>query len=588
MKRIARASMATMALAASLTMLVAGCGNAGTTNNTTTGGNNTASGGNNTSANNTGSANAQPVDGGTLTMALGTAYDDSLIPDLDASLYTADVNGYMFDYTLTVDKNLNFVGDIIKTWDWSSDKKTVTLHIDPNANWSDGQPVTSDDMLFTLNYLASKTYNTTLQGQYGYLVGPIVGSSKLTKGTATSFADTGGFKKVDNKTCQLTFQNVDAAVLYSDIASIQPIPQHILSKIAMKDWLTSSFNKQPTVGDGPYLITTVNGQSNVEFKANPNYFLGKPHIGNLIIKVVTPDVIPGLLSNGQVQYVLSGLKPTDYTKLKTIPGVTVKAITENGFSYLGLKLYKKEFQDAKVRQAIEYGLDRKTMIEGIEKGLATPISGPLPPVSWAAATQADGMNPYNYNPTKAGQLLDQAGWKMGSDGYRIDPYTGKEANLTLSYSSGNPTTQAEAVAIEQNLKKIGLKVSLNSPMDFNTLAKDVENDNKLIQMWLMGWSLSTDPDPRGLWDSSDAMNFERWKDKHNDQLIADTWGAKAFDKTYRKQAFVKWQLYVNKQLPLIFLWAPDNLYAFSSKLQIPANDWSVQGPLNIQDWWLQQ
>lgn len=602
MKRIGKASMATMALAASLTMLVAGCGSGGSSNNTSnsggttsnsstgnnsTGGSNTTSSSNNTSSNST-SSKTQPVDGGTLTMALGTAYDDSLIPDMDASLYTADVQGYMFDYTLTVDKNLNFVSDIIKTWDWSSDKKTVTMHIDPNAKWSDGQPLTSDDMLFTLNYLASKTYNTTLQGQYGYLVGPIVGSDKIGKGTAKSFADTGGFKKIDDKTFSLTFQSVDAAVLYSDIAAIQPIPEHILSKTPMKDWLTSDFNKKPTVGDGPYIITAVNGQSNVEFKANPDYFMGKPHISNLVIKVVTPDVEPGLLSNGSVQYVLSGLKPTDYSKLKTIPGVEVKAMTENGFSYLGLKLYKKEFQDVKVRQAFEYGLDRKSMIQGIEKGLATPINGPLPPVSWAAATAQDGMNQYEYNPTKAGQLLDQAGWKMGSDGYRIDPVTGKEANLTLSYSSGSPTVQAEAVAIKQNFKKIGVKVTLNSPMDFNTLAKDVETDNKVIQMWLMGWSLGTDPDPRGLWDSKDAMNFPRWKDTKNDQLIADTWGAKAFDKTYRKQAFVKWQLYVNKNLPYVFLWAPDNLYAYSSKLQIPANDWSVEGPLNIQDWWLQQ
>ncbi|MCL6454923.1 MAG: hypothetical protein K6T78_15050, partial [Alicyclobacillus sp.] len=231
---------------------------------------------------------------------------------------------------------------------------------------------------------------------------------------------------------------------------------------------------------------------------------------------------------------------------------------------------------------------RNTMIQGILKGLGTPINGPLPPISWAAATTADGMNPYNYDPTKAGQILDSLGYKMGSDGYRVDPSTGKDLSFTLSYSSGSPTTQAEAVAIQDSLKKIGIKVVLNTPMDFNTLAKKVETDDKSIQMWLMGWSLSLDPDPRGLWQSTDAMNFPRWTDPKNDALIKATYSAQAFDKTYRKQALVKWQLYVNQQLPYIFLWAPDSVYAYSSKLNIPANDWSAVGPLNIQDWWLSQ
>ncbi|KPV42601.1 ABC transporter substrate-binding protein [Alicyclobacillus ferrooxydans] len=581
MKRIGKGSMATIALAASLTMLVAGCGSGGGSTNSSNGTGSNSS--NNTSTTTTG----QPVDGGTLTMAQGTKFNDELIPDMDASLYTANVVGYAFDPLMNIDKNLNFVSDLAQTWTWSSDKKTVTITL-ANANWSDGQPVTSDDVLFTMNYLASKAYNTTLQGQYGYLVGPVVGSTRIGNGKATSFASTGGFKKISAKQFSITFKTVDAAVLWSDISSIQPIPEHVLKNIPISSWNTASYDKQPTVVDGPYTFKQVNGQDSVEYTANPNYFQGKPHITNLVIKTVSPDVVPGLLANGSVQYVLSGLKPTDVAKLKQIPGIVVKTPPENGFSYLGIKDYLPEFKNYKVRQALEYGLNRQAMVDGILKGLGTPISGPLPPVSWAAATTADGMNPYNYNPTKAGQLLDQAGWKMGSNGFRIDPSTGKEANLTLSYSSGDPTVQAEAVAIQSDLAKIGIKVTLNSPMDFNTLASKVESNDKSIQMWLMGWSLSIDPDPRGLWMSTDAFNFERWKNKTSDQMINATWDAAAFNKADRKAALIKWQLYVNQRMPLIFLWAPDNVFAYSSKLNIPNKDFSSQGPLNIQDWWLTQ
>jgi len=566
-----KAALSSIALAASLTVLLAGCGTSNSTpvtNTTTTGGSST------------------PVNGGTLTIGQGTKFDDQLIPDIDSSLYTANVYGFAYDSLLMNDKNLNFIGDLAKSWSWSADKKTLTMTLQPNLKWSDGQPITSADVLFTINYLASKDYNTTLQGQYGYLVGSIVGANRIGAGKATSFDKTGGFTKVSGSSFSLNFHNVDAAVLWSQIASIQPLPEHALKGIPIKDWGTSSFDKMPTVVSGPFEFTKVNGSDSVEMAPNANYWQGKPHIAKLVIKTVSEDVAPGLLANGSVDFMLNGLKPTDYTKLQQLPGITVKKLPENGFNYLGLKLYQKEFQDVRVRQAFEYALDRNTMVKGIDKGLATPISGPLPPVSWAAATTTDGMNPYNYSPSKANTLLDQAGWKKGSNGFRVDPVTGKEADLHLEYSSGSPVTEAEAVSIQQYLGAVGVKVTLDAPLDFNALVKKVENDDKTLYMWLMAWSLSADPDPRGLWDSTDAMNFPRWKDAQNDKLIGATWNAAAFDKATRKQAFVAWQLYVNKQLPYIFLWAPDNLWAYDSHVNIPANDWNVYGPFNSQQWWV--
>ncbi|MCL6454730.1 MAG: hypothetical protein K6T78_14080, partial [Alicyclobacillus sp.] len=125
MNRMRKSAWATVAMAASLTMLVAGCGGTNTTGNGGAGGNNAA-------GNATGTT-GQAVDGGTLTMAQGTKYNDELIPDMDSSLYTANVVSYAFDPLLTVDKDLNFVPDIIQKWTWSADKKTITMDINPNA-----------------------------------------------------------------------------------------------------------------------------------------------------------------------------------------------------------------------------------------------------------------------------------------------------------------------------------------------------------------------------------------------------------------------------------------------------------------------
>lgn len=572
MTKLNKVSMATIALAASLSMILAGCGN------TTTPANNT-----------TAPAADKPVDGGTVTVAQTTKWQDEFIPLLDGSLYTFNMWGFSFDSLMNVDNKLNYEPWIGQSYTWSNDHKTVTIKIDPNAKWSDGQPIVSADVLLFMNYLASKDYNTTLQGQYESLVDPVVGSADIVAGKKTSFEQTGGFKTISPSEFSITFQNVDAAVLYSDVAGYVPLPSHVLGSIPFKDWITTPFDKQPTVVSGAFIPTAVNGQSNVTYKANPNYWKGKPHIDTLVMKYVSEDVAPSLLQSGQIDLILNGLKAQDYLKLKTSTTVKTEQQPDMGFYYMGLKDKNPLFSDVRVRQAMEYAINRQALIQGVFKGLAQPINSPVPSVSWAAAGPNDGLNPYNYNPDTAKQLLDQAGFKVGADGMRIDPKTGKTAVMHLVYSSGSPTVTLEADAIQQDLKAVGLDVVLDTPLDFNTMFTKIEKDDPSIEMWLAGWGLGVDPDPRGLWGSTDSYNLGRWVDLHDDALIKATWAdPKDFDKSYRKAQLITWEKYVNQQLPVIFTIQKDDLWAYTNRLHIPSDDWSPASgvPLNSQDWWV--
>ncbi|WP_029422501.1 ABC transporter substrate-binding protein [Alicyclobacillus macrosporangiidus] len=575
MKKLTKASMATVALAASLTMLVAGCGG-GTSTNTA----------GNAAGNQTGAAGG-PQDGGSIVIGQATKYDTTFIPQIPSDLYTQNIVNFAFDPLMTIDNNLNFVPDLMKSYSWSDDKKTLTVNLDPNANWTDGKPVTSDDVLFTMNVLASKEYNTTLQGSYGYLVSQVVGYDDILNGKKKSFDETGGFQKVDDKTFKITFKQADAAVLWSDIAVLQPMPKHALENVALKDFITTDFDKMPTVTDGPYKFVKVNGQDSVEMTRNDNYFRGKPHIQNVTFKTVSADVLPGLLANGSVNLVLqSALKPTDVDKLKQVQNVKVLPEPSLSYQYLGLKLYHKEFNQD-FRQALMYGINRQAIVDGLLKGYGKVLNAPIPDVSWAAATPADGLNEYKYDPNKANELLDKAGWKIGPSGWRVDPVTGKDS-IPLDYPLGNTVRMASATAIQQDLAKVHLKIELHQPQDFNALAKKVQTDDPNLYMWLMGWSLSVDPDPRGMYDSKAAYNYPRFNDSQNDQLINATANEAAFDKNVRKQALVKWEVYYNQQVPYIFLYEPDDIYAYTTNLQVPENDWTVTGPINPQEWWVKQ
>lgn len=577
MAQMTKVTMATVALAASASILVAGCG-LGHSNNSSASPVKTV-------------ANAATVqNGGVMTIGQATKWEDEFVPNLDGSLYTQNIVGLQFDSLLNTDNKLNFIPWLAQKWKWSNDHKTLTMWLQPNANWSDGQPITSADVLLYLNYMGSKAYNTTLQGEYGYLVSPFVGSAAIAKGTQTSFAATGGFTQISDKEFELHFSTADAASLTNYVAGITPLPSHILGNIPFSQWLDMSYDKQPTVVSGPFIATSVQGETGVTLTANKNYWKGAPHLAGIDMEYVSQAVEPGLLTSGKLDLALNGIQAPDFLKLEKISNVTTVKVPELGFDYLGLNENASPlFKNVTFRQAVQYGTDRAAMIQGIEKGLASPINTALPNISWAY--NPAGINPYNYNPAKAESLLKSMGYKMGKDGYFQK--SGKDLSFQLTYSQGSAADTQIADLLQQNMKQIGIKLVVNSPIDFNTLFNDLESAtaNKKIQGWIAGWSLSTDPDPRGLWGSTDAYNLEHWVDKKDDQYIKETWANPAdFNPVNRGKSFAAFEKEVNAQVPLNFLYEPDTLFALSKNVNIPANDWSSAGelPLNAQDWSLNQ
>ncbi|WDL95879.1 ABC transporter substrate-binding protein [Alicyclobacillus sp. ALC3] len=574
MKRMTKAGVATIALTGAMTMLLAGCGaSTSTTSPGSTTGNSTTSSG-------------TPVNGGTLTIGQTTKWTDQFIPGMDGSLYTANVYSFAFDSILNFNNKLELTPWLVKSWSYSNGNKTITMHLQPHANWSDGKPITSQDVLLYMNFVGSKVYNTTFQGQYGYLVQPVVGSAQLLSGKATSFTQTGGFKIINSKTFQINLATADASALAADLSGITPLPYHILGKIPFSQWKSNAFNTLPQVVSGAYIPTKADKSGTlVEFTANKHYWKGAPHISNIDIKYVSQSTEGSLVESGQLGFALNGLTPTDYLTLKKASGVTTKTLPALGFEYLGLHDNSAPWNNATLRQAVMYGIDHNAIINSVEKGLASKIVGPIPSVSWAYTTQ--GMKQYNYSVSKAKSLIQSQGYKMGSNGFYQK--SGQTLGFTITIPTGSQTATENADLIAQDMQKVGVKVTVNTPINFTTMITDLENNSKSIQGWLAGWSLGTDPDPRGLWGSTDAFNFERWVNKTDDTLIKNTWSLPSdFTQAGRKAAFVPWEQLVNKQVPLIFLYENNNNYAFTSKLNIPANDWTPAGelPLNPQQWWL--
>src|SRR5579875_1115370 len=151
--------MATVSLAASLTMLLAGCCNGSSGNNST-------------------SVAQKPVDGGSLVISQDAKWDDEWVPMMDAGQPMINAVNMSFDSLFNFDQKIQPYPWLAKSYTWSQDHKTITIELQPNANWSDGKPIVSDDVLLFMNWLASPAYNNKLNGQYGYLVQSVLGADK--------------------------------------------------------------------------------------------------------------------------------------------------------------------------------------------------------------------------------------------------------------------------------------------------------------------------------------------------------------------------------------------------------------------------
>lgn len=533
------------------------------------------------------SGSDKPKDGGTLRMAFGAKeFKDTLIPGLANDAFNQNLTRMLFDGLADQNGKLELEPRLAKKWEVASDNMSITVTLNKKAKWSDGEPITADDVLFSFNAFVSPDM-LKLGGDGGSGLDTLKGYKEIKDGKEKSFADTKGFEKISDSEFKLNLAEKDAASV-ANILTMRPIPSHILKDEPISDWQNLKYVQEPDVTSGPYKVQEVQKPTTTIMVKNEDYYLSKPHIDKIVVQGVNVDVAPGLFAKGELDYMMKGFNVADVENLKQIKNADVIAQPGDIFEYIGMKLYKPQFKDVRVRQALMYALPRDLMLDSIYKGNGVLLSGPITEMIGTHATEKDGIEPYKYDADKANKLLDEAGWKKDSDGNRIDPNTKKPAELRLTYSQDSKTNQAIADSVKKYIGEVGIEVKLN-PQDGTTKNEKIQKDDPSIDMWIGAWGGVGD-DPRGLWASGEALNWQRWEDKKNDKLIKATYATDdAFDEDKRKQALIDWQLYANEQLPLLFLWTYDDVAVKSKRLHIPEKDLVDIGSVyNAQDWWLSE
>lgn len=555
-----------LAIIFSLSLVLAACG----------GGNDNTAGNN---GNNSGNANAD--EGGTMTYAIKEEPEGLLVDGFAGSAIDAEILDYISDDLITVNDDMEYESAIA---DWETeDNQVFDFTIEEGVQWHNGEELTMEDWQFAIEVLADPDYDGP---RFDY-VAEIEGAEEYRDGDADEIS---GFEIEDDYNATITFK--EAKVNNLENLWSTPMPKAELEDIPVEDMDASEEVRETPVGLGPFKVKEIQQGEYYSLERFDDYWQGTPKLDEVLIKVIDSSAIIGSLESGEVDFM--EITPDDVDDLEANDGIDVIAQEGLGYSYIGFRFghydadegtavadYDK-FDSKELRQALFYALDRESIVDNYLNGTATIVNTPVPSVHWISADE-DELTQYDYDPDKAEEMLDEAGYEKGEDGMRTDP-DGNEFVVKFGHFAGDSAFEGRAQAIIQNWEDVGIQTELATGelVEFNTFNEMKDNDDEELETFFGAWSVGSDPDPSGLWRSTAEWNYGRWVNEESDELLDDGLSEDAFDDDYRKDVYVEWQQLFNEELPGLPLWENMDLYGKNERLQDVVV--GPNGPRDFHEW----
>lgn len=368
---------------------------------------------------------------------------------------TKYATGLMFLPLMELGADLEFepmIADSITT----ENNIDFTVHIDDQATWSDGTPISAYDVEYTALRLCSPLIaNTAMM----YYVFEGVGEDGFVEEGATSIS---GINVVDDKTIVFTTKSPMAlnTFLNSYARYLMPLPKHIIEQYSEDQLASADWFNHPDVVSGPYMVTDYDNDHYVSYKANPNYWKGEVNIPTLNIRIMDAASLYAALQTGEIdvtQQTMSVIPPEDYQAIEALDNVQV--VYGDPITNQSLFINTKNIPDVRVRQAMLYAIDRDLILEGLLHDHGEIQDGFL---SSASPYHDDGLTVTSYDPEKAKALLTEAGY----DGSQtIDFYV----------NSGDATFVNAANIIVANWQAVGINARITT-VDFATLMSVAGSD----------------------------------------------------------------------------------------------------------------
>ena len=472
-----------------------------------------------------------------------------------------DLDALLFEPLVRVLPTGAIQGRLASRWDVSPDGRSYAFTLRPNARWSDGTPVTADDVVFTVRTVQDPQFPGALLNQ----------SWKDIIATA-----------IDTDHVRFALPGHNAGFL-ANLELLDIVPAHLLAGKSMVELASASPNLNP-VGSGPFRMMANLGDR-IQLERNP-FAWRRPWLDSFIIRSF-PSQAAALdaLDRGQIDG-LANLTPSGAAQERGNAQVRVLATSTYQYAELlfNLKTDEPYFQDVRVRQAVAKAIDRTAIIQDVLGGQAVPDDSPIPrSIAWAYDSAAQQPA---YDPTAAAKLLDDAGWTT-VNGIRTKGTISLSFGLTVS--SDVPPYERVAEKVASQLSQVGIVAEVR-PVTTASLIHDYLNP-RTFDMTLTAFDNGPDPDVYSFWHSSQAhpggFNFAGMKKNvFIDGDLED--GRNTLDLTARAKAYATFQEDFAKEIPAVFLYSPRYVMAVNRRIHGVRLDSAVEPEERyayVSDWY---
>lgn len=425
----------------------------------------------------------------------------------------------------------------------TEDNITFTVKIVDEVNWSDGTPLTSDDVAFTISTIADPQVETHAASFINAIEG-LGDDGKLADGEESI----SGLNIVDDKTLEITLKEPsDPAYVKENIGfKVLIAPKHVVETQDIYNLGSSEYATSPTIFAGPYKFVKYENGAYVQLVANETYFRGEPQIKNIFIQMMDSTGLVTALQSGTVDMSAGGgigvIPITDINMLRENENLRVES--NSGTSIQFMYFNNEVFTDANVRKAFLMAINRERLVSDLILG-----EGEIP------ATTLTSLNPYKdpdleplaYDPEGAKALLEEAGFDMSKE-------------IVLDVPTGNVTRMTSASLIEQDLEAIGLNIRQETA-DFATHLANVGNGD--YELALLSLAFNVDPDQSSYWAST-STNYARLNDEKLEALMLEGKSLTSFEERY--PVYQEIQAYFQEQALIVPLYSELQFITQTKKL----------------------
>ena len=390
-----------------------------------------------------------------------------------------EINLLLFDGLTAHDADNNVVPGLAESWDIDDASNTYTFHLREGVKWHDGEPFTAEDAKFTIEAIMNPDNESEI---------------------ASNYEEVESITVEDEKT--VVFKLSEKNVAFLEYMTIGLLPKHLLEG---KDMQNDEFFKKP-IGTGPYKLTEwVEGQS-ISLTANADYYRGAPKIQNIIFKIVDDDNAKALqLQSGEINF--AKITPKDTKTLASKDGFNVYNMKTSDYRGIMYNFNNPFWQEnADIIPAISYGVDRQAMVDAVLLGDGIVAYGPLQ----RNVYNDESTNLYDYNPEKAKEIIEAAGWTMGSDG--IYEKNGQRLSFTVNCKEGDQVRADLAAIASQQLAQIGVECKSEIKAKIDWANQDA---------FLIGWGSPFDADDHTwkVFGTDKGANYNSYSDAKVDEAL---------------------------------------------------------------------